>query len=93
MNDTQTEAVTPIRPPHPTKDAKRAKFERLAVNRTKRVIKGLRILANMGGKNRYAYEFSQADVDKIVTSLTEELQTLREKMIAPGRQLDIEFDL
>jgi hypothetical protein len=79
--------------PHPTKDVKRAKFETLAVARTKRIIKGIRILANMGGKNRYAYEFSQDDVEKIFTGLQAELKLLKEKMIAPGRQLDIEFDL
>jgi len=73
--------------------SKRAKFEKLAVARTKRVIKHIRILANMGGKNRYAYEFAQADVEKIFTSLAAELDQLKEKMIAPGRQLDIEFDL
>lgn len=73
--------------------SKRAKFEALAVARTKRVIKGIRILANMGGKNRYAYDFSEADVEKIAQTLFGEVDQLREKMIAPGRQLDIEFDL
>jgi hypothetical protein len=73
--------------------SKRAKFEKLAVARTKRVIKHIRILANMGGKNRYSYEFAQADVEKIFTSISAELDQLKEKMIAPGRQLDIEFDL
>jgi hypothetical protein len=73
--------------------SKRAKFEKLAVARTKRIIKHIRILANMGGKNRYAYEFSQGDVEKIFTTLGDELGLLKEKMIAPGRQLDIEFDL
>lgn len=73
--------------------AKRAKFEQLAVARTKRVIKAMRILANMGGKARYNYEFSAADVDRIAAAIDAELAILREKMIAPGRQLDIEFDL
>jgi hypothetical protein len=79
--------------PHPTKDAKRAKFEKLAVARTKRVIKGIRILANLGGRGRYNYEFAEADVEKIYATLNEEVEQLRIKMIAPGRQLDIEFDL
>jgi len=72
---------------------KRAKFEKLAVARTKRVIKGIRILGGMGGKARYNYEFSQADVEKIAATLRREIDVLAEKMIAPGRQLDIEFDL
>jgi hypothetical protein len=71
---------------------KRAKFEELAVARTKRVIKHIRILANMGGKNRYSYEFSASDVERIADALAGEVAQLREKMIAPGRQLDIEFD-
>lgn len=72
---------------------KRSKFEKLAVARTKRVIKGIRILANMGGKARYNYEFGEEDVTKIAATLRKEVDVLAEKMIAPGRQLDIEFDL
>jgi len=77
----------------PTQSAKREKFHRLAVPRTKRVIKAIRILANMGGKNRYNYEFAEEDVEKIYATLTTEVEQLRVMMIAPGRQLDIEFDL
>lgn len=73
--------------------SKRAKFERLAVARTKKVVKAMRVLANMGGQNRYAYEFADADVDKIAATLEAEVARLRQMMIAPGRQLDIEFDL
>lgn len=73
--------------------SKRAKFERLAVARTKKVVKAIRVLANMGGQNRYAYEFAQTDVDKIAATLEQEIARLRQMMIAPGRQLDIEFDL
>ena len=76
----------------PNSIEKRAKFEALAVARTKRVIKSIRILANMGGKNRYAYEFTASDVERIADALAVEVQRLQEKMIAPGRQLDIEFD-
>jgi hypothetical protein len=78
---------------HPTQSAKREKFHALAVPRTKRVIKAIRILANMGGKNRYAYEFAEEDVEKIYAALSTEVEQLRIMMVAPGRQLDIEFDL
>lgn len=71
---------------------KRAKFEQLAAARTVKVIRALRILANMGGKNRYSYEFSESDVEKIATAIEGEVAQLRQIMIAPGRQLDIEFD-
>jgi hypothetical protein len=80
-------------PPHPTQSAKRIKFQELAVPRTTRVIKAIRILANMGGKNRYAYEFAEEDVEKIYATLQTEIEQLKVTMIAPGRQLDIEFDL
>jgi len=76
----------------PEGDPKRIKFERLATSRTKRAIKAIRVLAGMGGKNRYSYSFSSADVDRIAAALSDEVVTLREKMIAPGRQMDIEFD-
>jgi len=79
--------------PHPTVSAKRDRFHKLAVPRTKRAIKAIRILANMGGKNRYAYEFAEEDVEKIYATLTTEVEQLRVMMVAPGRQLDIEFDL
>jgi hypothetical protein len=77
----------------PAQSPKREKFHKLAVPRTKRVIKAIRILANMGGKNRYNYEFAEEDVEKIYATLTTEVEQLRVMMIAPGRQLDIEFDL
>jgi hypothetical protein len=93
MSDAALADVTTLTPAHPTSSPKRDKFQKLAVPRTKRVIKAIRILANMGGKNRYAYEFAEADVAKIADTLAEEVERLRVQMIAPGRQLDIEFDL
>jgi cytochrome c556 len=76
-----------------TSTVKRAKFEEIAVRRTKAIIKMIRILGGMGGKARYNYEFTASDVDKIAATLRKEIDQLAEKMIAPGRQLDIEFDL
>lgn len=92
-NETITTGTMPSHlRPVPDGDPKRKKFEKLASARVKRAIKAIRIVAGMGGKNRYAYSFSSADVDKIAQALDEEVTTLREKMIAPGRQMDIEFD-
>lgn len=97
MNDTHDANKLAATPPFdatlPRLSAKRDKFHKLAVPRTKRVIKAIRILANMGGKNRYAYEFAEADVEKIYETLKTEVEQLRIVMVAPGRQLDIEFDL
>jgi hypothetical protein len=88
MNDNTT--VVEARP---AMSPKRAKFETLATARVKKAIKAIRIVANMGGKARYNYDFDSADVDKITGALTKEVDQLAAKMISPGRQLDIEFDL
>lgn len=77
----------------PAMSPKRAKFEELATARVKRAIKAIRIVANMGGRARYSYDFDSSDVDKIAGALSKEVAHLHEKMISPGRQLDIEFDL
>jgi hypothetical protein len=83
MNDTVT----------PTQSAKRDKFQRIAVRRTKSAIKAVRNIATLGGRNRYSYEFSTADVENIADTLDKEVAHLRTVMLAPGRQTDIEFDL
>ena len=95
MNETvSSDLVTTATPaPHTAGDPKRLKFEELATARTKRVIKAIRILANMGGRGRYRYSFSAADVGKIADAIDAEVKAMRQVMVAPGRQLDIEFDL
>jgi len=77
----------------PAMSPKRVKFEELATARVKRAIKAIRIVANMGGRARYNYDFDSSDVDKISAALAKEIDVLSTKMISPGRQLDIEFDL
>lgn len=84
--------VVPPAQPVPV-DKKRAKFEEIAVARTKRAIKAIRVLAGMGGKNRYSYSFDSADIEKIASTLELEVAQLRTVMVAPGRQMDIEFYL
>lgn len=86
MNDNVLDA-------RPAMSPKRAKFEELATARVKRAIKAIRIVANMGGRARYNYDFDSGDVDKIAGALGKEVEALSAKMISPGRQLDIEFDL
>lgn len=71
---------------------KRDAFEALAVPRTKKALKAIRVIANMGGNSRYRYEFSAEDVEKIATALNAEVDRLRVTMQPPGRQLDVEFD-
>lgn len=86
MNDSVVES-------RPAMSPKRLKFEELATARVKRAIKAIRIVANMGGRARYNYDFDSSDVDKISAALAKEIDVLSTKMISPGRQLDIEFDL
>lgn len=91
--DAQTETPAPTVVHERPANDRRSKFERLATARTKKVIKAIRVLGGMGGAGRYRYEFAQSDVDRIADALQDELDQMRVKMIAPGRQLDIEFDL
>lgn len=97
MNDAAIEVMEPKRQPRqppPPGESKRQKFERLASARTKRAIKAIRTIAQLGGKSRYSYEFGSADVSKITGALTKEVAQLGAVMVPPDhRQLDIEFDL
>lgn len=77
----------------PLGETKRQKFVRLTEARTKRAIAAIRLVASIGGKNRYAYEFSADDVEQIAAALTREIEQMNLRMIAPGRQIDVEFDL
>jgi hypothetical protein len=43
--------------------SKRARFERLAVHRTNEVLRKLKVLGNCA--NRSAYEYDEADINKI----------------------------
>lgn len=71
--------------------SKHGKFEALAVSRTKKAIKAIRLLAGMGRSP--AYEYSAAEAGKIIAALEGEIEALKRTMNEPGRQLDVEFDL
>jgi hypothetical protein len=62
-------------------DDKRERFERLAVYRTNEVLKRLRVLGNCA--NRSAYDYSEADVAKIFSSIEQELKNIRAKFHYP----------
>ena len=76
-------------------ESRRAKFRTVANRRVKNAIKAIRILAQLGGRNAIHYDYAQADVDLIVTTLQAELDELGKVMYSPngGHQLDIEFDV
>ena len=54
---------------------KRAAFKRLAEKRTNAVLQRIRVLAHCS--NRYVYEYSQADVERIFGAIEEELERAR----------------
>ena len=76
----------------PEKSAiKRDKFVKLAEKRTINAIKAIRIIGKLG--NRSAYEYSDADVAKIVKTLNDEVEALKTRMKSSGRPETIEFKL
>lgn len=56
-------------------DDKSAKFRRLATQRGERILKDLRLLANLSNKKNYAY--TEAEVKKIFNAIDEELKTTK----------------
>ena len=70
---------------------KRDKFVELAENRTRNAIKAIRTIAKLGNKN--AYEYSEADVKKIATALTREIEALKARMLSSGGKEIVDFTL
>jgi hypothetical protein len=63
-----------------TLDQKRAKFITLAEKRVNRAIKELRLIGNLS--NRSNYKYTQEDVLKIVRTLRNELDELKQRFDA-----------
>ena len=73
------------------KDTKREKFVELAENRTKTAIKAIRVIAKLGNKN--AYEFTEADVNKIAKALIREVEQMKARMTSTGSKEAVDFAL
>jgi hypothetical protein len=73
------------------KSAKREKFVRLAENRTKNAIRAIRVIGKLGNKS--AYEYDDADVKKIASVLSREIDSLRARMSSSGAKDVVEFSL
>ena len=73
------------------KDGKREKFVELAENRTVNAIKAIRIIGKLGNKN--AYQFDDADVQKIVRALNKEIDALKARMSSSGGKESVDFKL
>lgn len=72
-------------------DAKRDKFVELAQRRTVNAIKAIRVIGKLG--NRSAYEYTDADVSRIVKALNDEIEALKSRMKSSGRPDTVEFKL
>jgi hypothetical protein len=70
---------------------KREKFVELAESRTKNAIKAIRVIAKLGNKN--AYEYTDADVNKIAKALTREIELMKARMSSTSGKESVEFTL
>lgn len=70
---------------------KRAKFVQLAGNRTVNAIKAIRVIGKLGNKS--AYDYTEADVKKIASALSKEIEALKARMLSTGAKETIEFEL
>ncbi len=68
---------------------RRERFKRLAAQRTSAVLERLKILGNCS--NRSAYEYTEADVDKIFGAIEKQLRTVKSKFSYPSE--DTHFKL
>ena len=73
------------------KAGKREKFVELAEGRTRNAIKAIRVIAKLGNKN--AYEFSEADVNKIAKALIREIEQMKARMSSTGGKESVDFTL
>ncbi len=79
-----------IQPTTPKAD-RRSKFVELAQNRTKNAIKAIRVIAKLG--NKTAYEFDEADVNKIAKALTREVEVMKSRMTSKSGKEAVDFTL
>lgn len=73
------------------KTGKREKFVELAEGRTRNAIKAIRVIGKLGNKN--AYEFTEADVNKIAKALTREIELMKARMSSTGSKESVDFTL
>lgn len=70
---------------------KRDKFVTLAEKRTANAIRSIRVLGNLS--NRSHYEFTEADIRKIASALSSEVDALRRRFSEPTGKSAVEFKL
>jgi hypothetical protein len=72
-------------------EEKRAKFVELAESRTINAIRAIRVIGKLGNKS--AYEYDDADVKKIVSALSKEIDALKARLGQRSGKGGVEFKL
>lgn len=72
-------------------ETKRDKFVKLAEGRTRNAIAAVRVIGKLGNKN--AYEFDDADVQKIIRALSREVEALKVRMSSSSGKETVDFKL
>ena len=70
---------------------RREKFVQLAESRTINAIRAIRVIGKLGNKSHYQYD--EADVKKIVSTLSKEIDALKARMAEQGGRVTVEFKL
>lgn len=70
---------------------RRGKFVELAEKRTVNAIKAIRVIGKLGNKAHYQYD--EADVKKIVTALSREVEALKARMLSTDSKEAVDFKL
>ena len=65
-------------------ESNRERFVRLAEARTQKIIDTIKLLGNCS--NRYVYEYTEKDVEKIFSTIEAELKTAKAKFTAGGNK-------
>lgn len=70
---------------------KREKFVMLAEKRVTRTIKDLRLIGNLSNKNNYSY--NDSDIQKIISTLDQEVKYLKAKFLSTDEKATPTFKL
>lgn len=70
---------------------KRRKFVEIAEKRTINAIKAIRVIGKLGNKSHY--EYNENDVRKIVSALSKEIDTLKNRLSQTKKRENIDFHL
>ena len=74
-----------------SREENRNKFVELAQRRTVNAIKAIRVIGKLG--NRSAYDYTDADVNKIMKALNDEIEALKKRLKSSGRPDAVDFKL